>query len=127
MDTLNFISMLFQTFVALALVCGLAYLVFRVIMPKLNVNYTSNSMIRVVDRIGLDARKSLYIIEVAEQYMLIAVSENGVQMVSELNSDSAKLAEEELAKVRSNQSGASIGSAFSEKLSQIIKKNQGDK
>jgi flagellar protein FliO/FliZ len=124
METLNFIWMLFLTFLALAIVCGLAYFVFRIILPKLNVSLSSKSMIRIVDRIGLDSRKSLYIIEVADEYMLISVSENGVQMVSKLDNVSAKSAEEQISKPRAKQTH---NNNFAEKISQLLNKKSGDK
>ncbi len=92
-STLNFIWMMIQTIIALTVVCGLAYVLFRVVLPKLSFTGSSNSMVKIVDRIPIDARKSLCVIEVAGKWMLIAVSENGVQLVSELNSEAAALAE----------------------------------
>ena len=85
--------MLFQTLVALAFVCGLAYLIFRVLLPRITTNYGANNMMRVVDRIGLDTRKSLYIIEVTGRWFIVASSENGVQLISELDPKTAEEAE----------------------------------
>lgn len=113
--------MLVQTIFALALVCGLAYLIFRVIMPRLVVNYNTNNMVRIVDRIGLEARKSLYVIEVAGKYMLVASSESGVQFIAELDAPSAKLAEEEILKNRQLPGNTAFGKSFADKLNEVIK------
>ena len=120
-NSLSFLWMLVQTILALALVCGLAYLIFRVIMPRLVVNYGTNNMVRVVDRIGLEARKSLYVIEVAGKWMLVASSENGVQFIAELDAPSAKLAEEEILKNRQLPGNAAFGKSFADKLNEVIK------
>ncbi len=116
-----------QTIFALVVVCGLAYLIFRVILPRLAVSYGANNMVRVVDRIGLDARKSLYVIEVTGKWMLIAASENGVQLIAELDAVSAKVAEEEIVKQRQLPPGTAFGKSFSDKLNEVISRKQGGK
>ena len=123
---LSFLWMMVQTILALAVVCGLAYLLFRVVLPKFNFAGSSNSMVRVVDRVAVDARKSLCVIEVAGKWMLIAISENGVQLVSELDAKSAQIAESEIASARSTSAGGVLGSGLTEKISQAIgKKREG--
>jgi flagellar protein FliO/FliZ len=84
----SFALMLLETLLALALVCGIAYAIFRW-LPRLQAARSANSMIRVVDRVGLDARKSLFVIEVGGRWLLVAASESGVQLLSEL--DAAEL------------------------------------
>lgn len=119
--------MLVQTVFALVLVCGLAYLIFRVILPRLAVSYGTNNMVRVVDRIALDARKSLYVIEVAGKWMLVASSENGVQFISELDAASAKTAEDDILKARQLSGNANFGKTFADKLSEVINRKEGGK
>jgi flagellar biogenesis protein FliO len=126
-NSLSFLWMLVQTIFALALVIGLAYLIFRVILPRLAVNYGSNNMVRVVDRIGLEARKSLYVIEVAGKWMLVASSENGVQFIAELDASSAKLAEEEILKNRQLPAHLAFGKSFADKLNEVISRKPGGK
>lgn len=127
-NSLSFLWMLVQTIFALALVCGLAYLIFRVILPRLTVNYSANNMVRVVDRVGIEARKSLYVIEVAGKWMLVASSENGVQMIAELDAEQARLAEQEIIKNRQNpQSAAFGGKSFADKLNEVISRKPGGK
>lgn len=117
-----------QTIFALALVCGLAYLIFRVILPRLTVNYSANNMVRIVDRVGIEARKSLYVIEVAGKWMLVASSENGVQMIAELDAEEARLAEQEIIKNRQTpQGGGILGKSFADKLNEVISRKPGGK
>lgn len=91
----SFLLMLLQTLFALALVCGLAYVIFRWVLPRLQVTRSANSMIRIVDRVALDTRKSMFVIEVGGRWLLIASSEAGVQLLSELDAaTAARLADE---------------------------------
>lgn len=124
---LSFLWMLLQTVFALALVCGLAYLIFRIILPRLTVNFGTNNMVRIVDRIGLEARKNLYVIEVAGKWMLVASSENGVQFIAELNAEEARAAEEELTKNRQNQTNSALATSYADKFSEVLNRNKGEK
>ncbi len=124
MSGLSFVWMLFQTLVALAFVCGLAYLIFRVLLPRLTTNYGANNMMRVVDRIGLDTRKSLYIIEVTGRWFLVASSENGVQMISELDAKTATEAEKVILENRQLPSNILNGKSFQEKLNEVLRRNK---
>lgn len=126
----GFIWVLFQTFLALAFVCGLAYVIFRVLLPRINsTNFTvgTNNMVRVVDRIDLEARKNLYVVEVAEQWLLIAVSENGVQLVSELDAQAAKKLEQDILQNRQTANKNAIGATFADKLSEVMNRGKGGK
>lgn len=96
----DIVWLLVQTVIALALVCGLAILIFRYILPRLNVVSLNKSIVRIVDGAALDARKRLVVIEVAGKYMLVAISENGVQLVSELDGESV---EKEIARIEETQ------------------------
>ena len=82
--------MLIQTAIALGLVCGLAILIFRYILPKLNVVSFNKSIVRVVDGTSLDARKRLMVVEVAGKYLLLASSESGVQLITELDGETVE-------------------------------------
>lgn len=124
---LSFFWMLLQTIFALALVCGLAYLIFRIILPRLTVNFGTNNMVRIVDRVGLEARKNLYVIEVAGKWMLVASSENGVQFIAELNAEEARAAEEDLAKNRQNPTNSALATSYADKFSEVLSRNKGEK
>lgn len=128
---MELVLMLFQTAIALGAVCGLAYVIFRVVLPKLNAVPTADSsMMRVVDRTWLDQRKTLYVIEVAGRWFLVAASEAGVQLVSELDANAAAEAEERLRLAREkkelNFSAEAVRRAFADKLSKVMnRKGQG--
>lgn len=97
---LDIIWLLIQTAIALTLVCGLAVLIFRYILPRLNAVSFNKSIVHVVDGTSLDARKRLIIVEAAGKYLLLAVSESGVQMVSELDGAAVEQAVAETEKLQ---------------------------
>ena len=93
--------MLAQTLLALALVCGLAVVLFRWLLPRLqNLSSPSGGMVRVVDRVGIEPRKSLLIVEVAGRWLLISTSEAGVHLISELDAAAAEEAASERERLR---------------------------
>lgn len=114
--------MLLQTIVALAFVCGLAYFIFRWLLPRLNVVRAGGGMVRVVERAGLDARNHLYVIEVAGRWLLVASSQAGVQLVSELDPKAAEDAAAALDDRRPTFGGdaAAVKKAFAERLARSI-------
>ena len=126
-SSLSFLWMLVQTILALLLVCGLAYLIFRVLLPRLTGNFSSNNMVRVVDRVGLEARKNLYVVEVTGRWLLISVSENGAQLISELDAGDAARAEQEILKNRGLSPGGQFGGAFADKLNEVMRRGKGGK
>lgn len=126
-NSLSFLWMLVQTILALLLVCGLAYVIFRVLLPRLTGNFSSNNMVRVVDRVGLEARKNLYVIEVTGRWLLISVSENGAQLISELDAADAARAEQEILKNRGLPLGDQFGSSFADKFNEVMRRGKGGK
>ena len=94
--------LLLQTVFALAVVCGLAILIFRYILPKLNVVSFDKSIVRVVDGTSIDARKRLIVVETAGKYLLLGVSENGINLVSELDGAAVEQAVADADKTKKN-------------------------
>jgi len=77
-----FLKMIF----AMIVVIALAVLILRYIVPKLGLRRggTGRTDIRVVDRIPLDARKALFVLEVEGRRLLLGVSDNHVGLVTDL-------------------------------------------
>ena len=123
---LDILWMLSQTAIALVLVCGLAILIFRYILPKLNVVSFNKSIVRVVDGASLDARKRLMVVEVAGKYLLLALSESGVQMVSELDGASVEEAIERLEETnkQSNPQFKKASDSFAQIMDSVWKKKK---
>lgn len=118
--------MLSQTAIALVLICGLAVLIFRYILPKLNGITFNRSIVRVVDGASLEARKRLLVVEVAGKYMLLAVSESGVQLISELDGAAIEdaLAKLEQAKSEANPQLKKAGESFNQIMERVWKKKK---
>ncbi len=123
---LDILWMLLQTAFALALVCGLAILIFRYILPKLNVVSFNKSIVRVIDGASLDARKRLMVVEVAGKYLLLAASESGVQMISELDGAAVEEAVAKLEEVKStaNPPFKKAGESFAQIMDTVWKKKK---
>jgi flagellar biogenesis protein FliO len=123
----DFAWMILQTLIALGFVCGLAYVIFRWLLPRLYSVGPGGGMVRVVERTGLDARKSLYVVEVAGRWLLIASSEAGVQLVSELDAEKAAEAARELEGGRPSfgSDAAAIKGAFAARLARVMNRKGG--
>ncbi len=126
------IWMFVQTILALGFVCLLAYVVLRVVLPRLNLATAGKNMVTVVDRTPLDQRRSLFVIEVTGRWLLIGVSEGGVQLISELDADKAAEASAILrataastrARTTLNQAGASARTTFADVLARFGNRRQ---
>ncbi len=118
--------MLLQTAFALALVCGLAILIFRYLLPKFNLATFKRSIVRVVDGASLDARKRLVVVEVAGKYLLLAISESGVQLISELDARNVEEAVEKLedANREANPQFKKATDSFAQIMSGVWKKRK---
>lgn len=121
----SFALALLQTLVVLAFVCGLAYVVLRVVLPRLGVSRSPKGMMRVVDSVSLEPRRNLFVVEVAGRWMLVASSEAGVQMISELNADAAQEAEAAASNERLARHDAAtsiVRGAFTDGVARFFKK-----
>jgi flagellar biosynthetic protein FliO len=116
----SLVWMFVQTVIALGFVCLLAYVVLRVVLPRFNLAGAGKSMVRIVDRTPLDQRRSLYVIEVTGRWMLVGVSEAGVQLIGELDGEKAEYEAEALkesaafnrARISLDQAKSSARTAF---------------
>lgn len=85
-------------------------------------------MIRIVDRTGLEARKTLYVVEVAGKWLLVSASEEGVQLISELDPNNAREMEASRIAESTSARGAMIkGKSFAEKLDALVGRKSGGK
>ena len=121
-NSLNFVGLLFQTITGLIAVCGLAYVIFRVILPRLQFGQNSSGMIRIVERVGIDAKRSLMVVEVAGKWLLVGVSENGIHLVGELNETEAMSSEAQILLEREAkyQKMEEFRSGFTAKLTSVL-------
>ncbi|HKE59888.1 MAG TPA: flagellar biosynthetic protein FliO [Pyrinomonadaceae bacterium] len=119
-----------QTIVALGFVCLLAYVLLRYVLPRVNVASNSKSMVRVVDRVPVDQKRSLYVVEVTGRWLLLGSSETGMNLISELDPEKAQaeIAARQAAatSARSNSplenARAAVQTTFSDVLARVNKR-----
>jgi flagellar protein FliO/FliZ len=119
METYQILSSFAQMILSLAVVCGLIYLTFRVILPRISGFQFSESVIKIVEKVPIDAKKNLCVIEVGGCWMLIGTSENGVNLISRLNETEVAEIERKIALKSQNQIK---GGTFADKLAEVLKK-----
>jgi|GEM_PF-1667682 flagellar protein FliO/FliZ len=83
----GFLWAFMQTLVALGIVCGVAYVALRVVLPKLGGLglRRPTGLIHIVDALPLEPRRTLYVIEVNGKYMLVGASEAGLHVMETLD------------------------------------------
>lgn len=83
----GFLWALVQTLAALGVVCAVAYVTLRVILPKLGglgLRRTTG-LVHIVDALPLEPRRTLYVVEVNGKYLLVGASEAGLQVMEVLD------------------------------------------
>lgn len=88
----DYIASLLRTMLALAAVCGLAYLLLGKLLPKLMKIAPANAtgIISVVDRLPLDQRRAVYVIRAGQSYFLVGITDQGMTMLSRLDESDVK-------------------------------------
>lgn len=69
--------LLLRALLALAAVCLLAYVVLRFLSRRVYGTAAGGQLMRVVARLPLEPRRTLYLVEVAGRYLLVGLGENG--------------------------------------------------
>ena len=89
-DAPSLVGTLIQMIGVLGTVCLLAYLVLGKLLPRLlRVPNPSGrtKIMRVVDRLPIDQRRSILIIEVGDQYFMVGASEGNISLISRVEAD----------------------------------------
>ena len=77
--------LLFKTLVVLGVVVAFIYLTLNVGARKLlKLGPARSALVKVVDRVALDPKKSLYVLEVGGEYLLVGSSEHALNFISKL-------------------------------------------
>lgn len=84
-------SYIVQTFVTLLAVCAIAYAVLYG-ARRLGIG-RPRGPISLVGQLPLDARRSIYLVKVADQVIVVGASEAGFTKLGEMPADAAKLLE----------------------------------
>lgn len=75
---------LLQTLLALGAVCLLAWVGLRFLAKRVHGLGRRGRLVRVVEHLPLDQRRSLYVVEAGGRTLLLGASEAGVSLVAEL-------------------------------------------
>lgn len=84
--SLDFTWLFLKMIFAMIVVIALAIVILRYVVPKLGLHRGASGRtdLRVVDRIPLDSRKSLFVLEVEGRRLLLGASDNHVGLVADL-------------------------------------------
>ncbi len=77
---------LVQTLVALAAVCGLAWWLLRW-GGRRALGHYGEGRVKVLERVSLDPRRSLFLVKLGERVLLLGASEQSLTVLAELRAD----------------------------------------
>ncbi len=97
-DTWSLAMMVLKMCLTLGAVCILAFLVLRYGLPRLTGLQQQGGLVRVVTRFPLEPQKSLYIVEVAGKSLLLGVTSDRIDLLTQLDNEQIEQIQEESAK-----------------------------
>lgn len=107
--------LLFKTLVVLGVVVAFIYLTLNVGARKLlRLNGPGNALVKVIDRVPLDPKKSLYVVHVAGEFMLVGAAEQGMSLLSKLDAEAVQ-------KLLTERAQAKPQSKFLERLNALAR------
>jgi flagellar protein FliO/FliZ len=85
-EEIDFSMLLLRTFFFLGLVCLLIYFLLRKVLPRVaQLPGVRNRTLKIIERLPLDQKKSLVVVEIQDKAFLIGCSENSVNILMELD------------------------------------------
>ncbi len=115
--------LLLQTVVALILVCVLAYVFLRYglkwLLPR---QKGSVNVMKVIDRLPLDGRRMIYLVEIGKKVLVLAATDGGISKVGELDEEETALLTDRMEQERKTAEESSGKRIFSDVLERIRKK-----
>jgi flagellar biogenesis protein FliO len=103
---------LWPTLLALAAVCALALVSLRLLARRAA---AAPRALRVVARLALEPRRSIYLVEACGRFLLIGVGDGPLSVLAELDGAAAQEA------VAGSSSAISLGDAFAEAWRRIVR------
>lgn len=76
----DYLALIAQTFGVLALIAALAWVLVRFVAPRLRL-HGGKARMRVLDHLTLEPRRSLYMVRVDDEDLLIGVSDGSVNLL----------------------------------------------
>lgn len=87
-EEIDFGMLLLRTFFFLALICLLIYFVLRKVLPHVvQMPGFRNRTVKIIERLPLDQKKSLVVVEIQDKAFLLGCSENSINILMELDRD----------------------------------------
>lgn len=80
---------IFKTMLMLAIVLGIAYLTLHKGLGKLIARQNLGRRIKVVERVALDPRRALFLVELDGKQLLLGAGEGGVVLIKEMGTGAA--------------------------------------
>ena len=90
---LNFGWLMLRMLIFLALVLVLIYFVLRKVLPMLmQTPHTQNRAVKIIDRVPIDQKRSLLVVEVQDRIYLLGSAEGQINVLMELDRDKIQFA-----------------------------------
>lgn len=87
----SFGMLFFKMILAMVFVVGLALLFMKYVLPRVyNMQPRLAGKVRILHRVGLEPRKSLYVVNVGHKNLLLGVTEHQIANLSELSAEDLK-------------------------------------
>jgi flagellar protein FliO/FliZ len=84
--------LLLRTFFFLALVCLLIYFLLRKVLPRVvQMPGIRNRTVKIIERLPLDQKKSLVVVEIQDKAFLLGCSENSINILMELDREKIEI------------------------------------
>lgn len=85
-EEINFGMMILRMLIFLALVIALIYFLLRKVLPSLmRMTAFKNQTIRILERVPLDQRRSMLVVEIQEKVYLVGSAEGQINILMELD------------------------------------------
>jgi flagellar biogenesis protein FliO len=90
--TVDFTWLFLKTLLAMIVVIALAVIALRFLLPRLTLNrqIKGRTQFKILDRLPLDAKKGIYVVEVEGRRLLLGAGENYVGLITELKGREAE-------------------------------------
>jgi flagellar protein FliO/FliZ len=91
-EEIDFGMLLLRTFFFLALVCLLIYFLLRKVLPRVvQMPGIRNRTVKIIERLPLDQKKSLVVVEIQDKAFLLGCSENSINILMELDREKIEI------------------------------------
>jgi flagellar protein FliO/FliZ len=91
-EEIDFGMLLLRTFFFLAVVCLIIYFLLRKVLPRIvQLPGIRNRTVKIIERLPLDQKKSLVVVEIQDKAFLLGCSENSINILMELDREKIEI------------------------------------